>query len=149
MYASSIPWPSSKSGSLVLASASLLPPLLSPFLSHVASDLSPSLSSSSAPNVYELPAFRSLPESPAFFWGLVDGESFCKLIEDAYSSVVHWRKNLFRIPLGGLGKEFMLELSRLFYEYASDSMLEDVALKAATTMPSLLLQCPHPHSKVK
>ena len=33
--------------------------------------------------------------------------------------------------------------------YASDSLLESVVLKAAMTMPSLLLQHPHPHSMVK
>ena len=59
-----------------------------------------------------------------------------KLIVDAYHSVVHCRKNLFRIPLGMLGEEFVLELSRLFCENASDTMLERVALKAAMTIPS-------------
>ena len=62
-----------------------------------------------------------------------------------YNSVVHWRKNLFKIPLGRL----MLELSRLCRVYASDSMLGSVALKVAMNMLPLLLQRPHPHSKVK
>ena len=92
------------------------PSQLSASLSHVASVPLPSLSSSSAPKVYELPPYSFLAEPIAFIWGSVGGASFCSLINNAYRSVVHWRKNLFRIPLGTLGREIVLELSRLFRE---------------------------------
>ena len=63
--------------------------------------------------------------------------------------MVHWRKNLFRISMGRLGKEFVLELAGLFREYAFDSMMECIALKDVMTMPSLLLQQTHLHFKPK
>ena len=58
-------------------------------------------------------------------------------------------RNLFRVPPGRAGKQFISELARLFREYANDSMLEGIALKAAMIMPSLLLQRPHRNSKLK
>ena len=42
-----------------------------------------------------------------------------------------------------------MELARLFQAYADNSSLKSIALKAATIMPTLLLQKPHPKSKVK
>ena len=40
-----------------------------------------------------------------------------------------------------------LDMSKLFKEYANDTMMEGVALKAAMLMLVLLLQRPHYHSK--
>ena len=62
---------------------------------------------------------------------------------------MHWRQNLFRVPYGRVGKDFVLELARLFQSYAETSALEPVALKAAMLMPLLLLQKPSPSSKTR
>ena len=40
-----------------------------------------------------------------------------------------------------------LDMSKLFKEYANDTMMEGVALKAAMMMPVLLFQHSHYHSK--
>ena len=48
---------------------------------------------------------------------------------------------------GSAGKEFVIELSKLFDNYGSASALEDITLKAAMVMPALLLQRPHSNSK--
>ena len=70
-------------------------------------------------------------------------------MEATYSEVVHWRRNCFTVPFGKAGREFVLELSRLYLAVASASALESVALKAATVLPLLLLQKPHKTSKAK
>ena len=49
-----------------------------------------------------------------FSRGNLDGESFCHAVESAYAEVVHWRRNLFAVPLGAVGKQFVDELSRFF-----------------------------------
>ena len=49
-----------------------------------------------------------------FVWGSLDAHSFCQAISEAYSEVVHWRKDFFRVPNGGSGKDFVSELARLF-----------------------------------
>ena len=63
--------------------------------------------------------------------------------------MVHWRRNCFTVPFGKAGKEFVGELSRLFAGFASSSLLESIALKAATVLPILLLQKPQSVSKSK
>ena len=42
--------------------------------------------------------------------GDLSGEDFMKAIDDAYAQVVHWRPNLFKVPSGACGKQFILNL---------------------------------------
>jgi len=81
--------------------------------------------------------------------GCVDGTSFTRSVTLIYDEVVHWKRNLFKIPFGRAGKMFVQELTRLIKAYAESSSLEHVALKAAMIMPTLLLQKPHQRSKQK
>ena len=85
--------------------------------------------------------------TPTFIWGEYDSVTFSESLEDAYHKVVHWRKNTFRVPYGRAGKEFVIEMSRLYRAYADCSALEAIALKAATVMSVLLLQRPFRSSK--
>ena len=56
---------------------------------------------------------------------------------------------MFQIPSGAAGKKFVAELSRLFNAFAMESDQEAIALKAAMTLPALVLQKPHKKSKAK
>ena len=67
-------------------------------------------------------------------------------MNEAYSQVVHWRPNLFKVPSGSSRKQFVAELARLYEAFASESALESVAMTAATTFPALM---PHTKSKVQ
>ena len=82
-------------------------------------------------------------------WEELSGEEFTKAIDDAYAQVVHWRSYLhaFKVPSGACGKQFVVELTRFLNAFAMESDLEAIALKAAMTLPSLLLQKPHATSK--
>ena len=73
---------------------------------------------------------------------------FTNLIDEAYSQIVHWRPNLFKVPSGSCGKQFVAELARLFEAFTTESALEPVALSAAMTLPALMLQKPHAKSKM-
>ena len=84
-----------------------------------------------------------------FMWGTCDAMTFTNSLSAAYAEVVHWRKNLFPVPLGSSGKRFVQELSRLFRAYAEQSALESVALQAITVMSILILQKPARNSKTK
>ena len=64
-----------------------------------------------------------------------------QVVEAAYSEAVHWRQNLFKIPFGHAGKEFVAGLACLFRSYAEASALEPIALKAAILLPLLMLLC--------
>lgn len=80
-------------------------------------------------------------------WGDLSGEEFTKVIDDVYAQVVHWRPNLFKVPSGACGKQFVAELTRLFNAFAMESDLEAIAMKAAMILPTLVLQKPHAKSK--
>lgn len=90
-----------------------------------------------------LPAFVGKC-SPTFTWGTKEGREVLMELEEAYSEVVHWRLNVFNIPLGATGKKFVEESERLISAFAEGSALESVALLALMTMPHLLLQKPAP-----
>ena len=79
----------------------------------------------------------------------MDGASFAQAIEEAYAEVVHWRRNIFSVPSGAEGKEFVREQARLFNACAESSALEPIAVRAVMTMPALLLQKPHRRSKAR
>ena len=95
-----------------------------------------------------LPPFVSSSE-PIFSWGDMDGETFSCALNRIYNEIIHWKRNLFKVPSGKAGTAFVRELSRMFRAYADRSALESVALKAAMVMPALLFQKPHPLSKAK
>ena len=82
-------------------------------------------------------------------WGSTDGEAFSKSISLTYEEIVHWRRNLFKVPSSRMGKALVVEITRMFRAYTDASALESIALKAAMVVPALLLQKPHPKSKVK
>jgi hypothetical protein len=99
-------------------------------------------------SVCELPPYDGTTD-PHFVWGELDGETFAHSVDCCYAEIVHWRRNLFKIPSGKSGKSFVRELTRLFRAFGDNSALECVALKAAMVLPALLLQKPHARSKAK
>ena len=89
-----------------------------------------------------LPPFGKMTYSQA-------SEEFSKAIDEAYSQTVHWLPNLFMLPSGSSGKQFIGELAKLYDAFASESTHESFAIKAVMTMPALLLQKPHSKSKTR
>ena len=65
-------------------------------------------------NSFPLPEFTPLSKE-RFSWGKLDEDSFLPAVESAYAEVVHWRTNLFLVPSGAVGKDFVDELSKLFF----------------------------------
>ena len=84
-----------------------------------------------------------------FIWGSKDGNSFSQLITWAYAEVAHWRRNLFTVPTGNIGKEFVRETTRLLDAFNQKSRLEPIAFYAVMTAPALLSQRPHRKSTTK
>jgi hypothetical protein len=71
------------------------------------------------------------------------------MINDAYEEIVHWKRNVFLVPSGRVGKSFIQELARIYQAFADTSPLECISLKACSVMQSLLLQKPFVKSKTK
>ena len=97
-------------------------------------------------NTHYLPGYRE-SATPNFRWGQLDGVEFIDAILGAYAEVVHWRRNVFLVPSGKIGKQFVQELASLFLAFAQGSAMESIAIHAAMLACPLLLQKPHHTSK--
>lgn len=96
----------------------------------------------------DLPSFETV-SPPQFRWGECEGHEAVDAINDCYNVVVHWVRNLFKVPFGKAGKGFVQELSRLIRSYSDNSALESVAIKASLIFPPLMLQKSSKRSKTK
>ena len=56
----------------------------------------------------------------------------------AYEEITKWRRNLFRLPKGNIGKQFVDEMTRLINKW--NTTKEEEALVLLMCMPNLLLQ---------
>ena len=81
-----------------------------------------------------------------FQWGEIDGTTVVESINDAYEEVIHWKRNSFLVPSGRIGKEFVLELARLYQTHADNTTLYSIALIACFIFQVLLLQNTHAKS---
>ena len=86
---------------------------------------------------------------PSFLWGELSGQDCAKQLIECYNEDIHWRRNLFKVPQGKAGNEFVQEISQLFRSYAEASSLESIALTATILFPILVLQKPHSQSTSK
>lgn len=77
---------------------------------------------------------------------LID-DNFRKSIHDAYTKMSVWRRNLFQLPKGSIGKNFIIELTATLELWNNNSPYRDIALKMFMLLPSLLLQRTNPKSK--
>ena len=61
-------------------------------------------------------------------------------INEAYEGTVHWKKNLFTLPSGKIGKMFVAEIIELVNAWREETEWGDYSLKALHIMPNILLQ---------
>lgn len=95
-----------------------------------------------------LPEFLPAAIDFNFVWGdprgvHKTGAGIAEIIGIVYEHIVYWRKNLFMLPSGALGKAFVREKARLFECMTPGNPLEPVAVKAMAIMEHLLLQNTH------
>ena len=70
-------------------------------------------------------------------------------IELAYSKIVHWHPNIFKLPSGNASKHFIDELTNLFNSYNEGSVTESFTITSAMVFPALIVQKPSRESKAK
>ena len=58
-----------------------------------------------------------------------------------------WKRNLFLLPSGAVGKQFIEEMNKVVSSFVSQSSLESVSMSMLMIMPALLLQKPAKRSK--
>ena len=74
-----------------------------------------------------------------YFWNDVYGKVFEKDLPDAYDKIVHWKRNLFMMPSGMVGKKYIDEVTHLLKLWIQDSPLKSIALKVMHVISALLL----------
>lgn len=87
--------------------------------------------------------------SAGFMWDGKPGHLFLKELDHAYEKIVLYKQNIFKLPSGAAGKDFIRETTRLLRSWTSKSGLKDVSWKCIMVMPALLLQKPSKQSKSK
>ena len=81
-------------------------------------------------------------------WGQHTGESDLRcIITSIYRTIVGWRRNIFRLPRGKSGTEFIKELTRLLNLFVDKTKWERLALPLVHIFIPLMLQNPSPKSK--
>ena len=76
-------------------------------------------------------------------------ESIIIMCKDIYKEIVGWSKNLFILPRGKAGKEFIMELDRLIGLFVNKTSLQRVSLLLLHIFMPIMLQKPSEKSKAK
>ncbi len=82
-------------------------------------------------------------------WGNLKGREITDAVNHAYLKIVRWKKNLFKVPSGKVGQEFIEEVNKTLVHYVSGSHFESVALTMSMIIFPLLLQKPSRSSKCR
>ena len=82
-------------------------------------------------------------------WHSLQGKVLFDTINDTYKEVIRWRRNLFKVPTGKAGQEFVAELTNCLKHFSTGTSLQPIALKMAMIIFPLLLQKPSRKSKSK
>ena len=96
-----------------------------------------------------LPLSIEVHHAPRMSWKDLDGKEFSYQTDRVYEEITKWRKNLFKLPSGRAGKDFVIELTSWLEHFNKGTVFEGIARKVYMILPSLLLQKPSRNSKAK
>ena len=99
-----------------------------------------------------LPCVNVWPSEPkeGSMRGYVTQPVFIGQVNKIYEEIVHFRKNIFNVPSGKAGKNFISELTFWLKTFnAKDDPLSFIAMKVFMILPTIILQKPSKSSKAK
>ena len=73
-------------------------------------------------------------------WGVLIGDQILSAVKLAYEEIVQWKRNLFKLPTGSAGRDFLEEMTVVLNMFNSSSALKSAAVTMVMIMPPLLLQ---------
>ena len=82
-------------------------------------------------------------------WNGLQGKELFDTINDIYHEITTWQRNLFKVPTGRAGQDFVSEVNLSLQHFATGTLLESISLKIAFILFPLLLQKPSKKSKAK
>ena len=100
-----------------------------------------------------LPEYNTIYKPSMINWGKrSDGNAIVistSVITDAYNEIATWRKNVFLVPYGKIGRNFIDQVTFHINDWNSGSDNQHISLKAAFVLLAVGLQKPSPKSKAK
>ena len=84
-----------------------------------------------------------------FSWGNTPGNQTIEELKECYEKIVFWRRNLFTLPKGSSGKDYIKGITRMINEWLIGSPIRECAMYVLHVRPLLLLQKPSKCSKGK
>ena len=83
-------------------------------------------------------------------WGALEGEAAIKAkISTIYEEIIKWRKNLFMVPRGKAGTDFIKEITRMINLFMIQTKWTSLSLAKVHIFIPLMLQKPSSKSKAK
>ena len=83
-------------------------------------------------------------------WGEMEGEeTIRKCISNTYIEITKWRKNLFLLPRGKAGSDFLEEKTRLINLFVNNTKWARVSMAMENIFGPLLLQKPSKNSRAR
>ena len=96
-----------------------------------------------------LPSYQKVKLVPDRKYNTLGGNELVEIINKVYDDVITWRKNLFLVPTGKLGKDFIILMTHWLEQFNNNSDFKGIALKTFMILPSLFLQKPSKTAKLK
>ena len=100
-----------------------------------------------------VPDYVSVCKPETIKWGKrIDGSEIVlqtSVITDAYNEIATWRKNVFLVPYGKTGRDFIDQVTSHINDWNNGANCQHIALKAAFVLLAVGLQKPGPKSKAK
>ena len=100
-----------------------------------------------------LPEYNRLCKPVLIEWGKTDNGSPISIqtssIINAYDEIISWKKNVFLLPYGKIGREFIDQLTMHINQWNNKPDKQHIALKAFFVLLAVGLQKPGPKSKAK
>ena len=85
----------------------------------------------------------------SYTWGNCPSLVFEANVSIVYEQIVYWKKNLFLLPLGKAGKQYIDETTKLMNEWLQESPLKDIAFKTIMIIPNPSCGNPQRNQKLK
>ena len=96
-----------------------------------------------------LPDFLENNSILSAVWGILQGEDIQKIVDSAHEETSQWKNNLFKIPSGKAGRDFIDEVKKTVDSFNSGGSLESVSMTMLMIIFPLILQKPSAKSKSK
>ena len=96
-----------------------------------------------------LPDYKAVNEIPTKNYNSIPGTTFTEIVRKIYEETIGWKKNLFQVPSGKHGKDYIKLVTEWFKHFNVGNCFQGLSMKVEMILPNLLLQKPSMKSKAK